>query len=271
MDIIELDRILTEINYYENFRSNFLYQDYNEIDYGKRLGRIKFNSFFDAHEKYTYSNHIEDDKFKKWNSILNNSDSTEEDILIVCLKVFDWGNVLTGNVKTAIDLYEDGRLKSYINWIKPLLSRNQILNVSQNNSNNFDVIWSSGWTKVYSFMNNNILIYDSRVSAFLNHTLISKYERLSDSEIMIFRTLAEKLFNFNGAQGRKRQVDKTFGFINQHPKGVNGFNANLISSWIVQLLNEKLQLNTSMRNYERAFFMLGFDLNQIEKEESAMK
>jgi len=103
------------------------------------------------------------------------------------------------------------------------------------------------------------VIYDSRVSAFLNYTLIQNRIKID-----LFSSLAKNLYNFNGAKGRIRQVDKSFGFKNQHPSGINGFNANLIASWIVQLLNEKLNLNRTIRTYERAFFMLGFDLKQIE-------
>lgn len=259
MTISEVDEILIKLNYYGNFKENFLSKSYNKIDYGKRLGFKKFNSFFDANDEYSYSNQIEEEKFIEWNSTLTNKDSSEEELFVVCLEIFEWGNVLNGNVKTAIKLYKTKKLKTYINWIKPLLSSKTTINKELIDFSSSEIIWSSGWTKVYSFINNDILIYDSRVSAFLNHTLI--HNRIKTD---LFSNFAKNLYNFNGAQGRIRQVDKSFGFKNQHPSGINGFNANLIASWIVQLLNEKLNLNRTIRTYERAFFMLGFDLKQIE-------
>lgn len=261
MTLKEVDEILEELNYYENFRINFLNKIFNKIDYGKRLGIKQFSSFFNANDEYSYSNQLEEGKFIEWNATLTCRDSTEEELLLTCLEIFDWGNVLSGNVKTALELYKTKKLKSYINWVEPLLSSKSTICKKQFDSSSHDIIWSSGWTKVYSFINNDILIYDSRVSAFLNHTLIQ-----NRSQSDLFSNFAKNLYNFNGARGRKRQVEKTFGFKNQHPNGINGFNANLISSWIVQLLNSKLNLNRTIRTYERAFFMLGFDLKQIEHQ-----
>ena len=78
--------------------------------------------------------------------------------------------------------------------------------------------------------------------------------------------LSSHLFNFGGNNGRERKVPKSFGFKNYHPNGLNGFNANLIASWIIQCTKEKLKINESIRSFERAFFMLGFDLKQIKRE-----
>jgi hypothetical protein len=259
MTFEELDQILIHIDYYETFENNFLNKNYNEIDYGKRLGKKTFKTLFDAKDNYAYSNEINKIDFSEWNLILNNEESTDEELLITCLDIFDWGNVLPGNVKAAVDLYKNKKIKIYIKKIKKLLPNKSTISDEQSDSNYDDILWSSGWTKVYSFINNDILIYDSRVSAFLNHTLIR-----TDTKSEAFKKLTKHLYNFSGAQDRKRKVSKNYGFKNQHPKGIEGFNANLVSSWIIQLLNKKLDLNREIRDFERAFFMLGFDLNQIE-------
>ena len=259
MSIEELDTILVELNYYEKFKDNFLYAEYPAIDYGKRIGKLKFNSIIDAGQKYTYGNLIEEVKFVEWNQVLTDINSTEEDVFITCLEIFEWGNVLNGNVKSAIELYKEKKLKSYLLWIKELLTSDETLKVENYSKEQHKIIWSSGWTKVYSFINNDILIYDSRVSAFLNHTLTYK-----ESNKTSLDELTKHLYNFNGAIGRKRQVDKYYSFKNQHPNGIMGFNANLISSWVIQLLASKLDIEISIRTFERAFFMLGFDLKQIE-------
>ena len=274
-----LDNILTELRYYENFQNNYLQNKFENIDYGVKMGKlfikkkvphpVTFDNLFDAEKKYTYSGEVGENVFFNWNQILNKETSTEEEILCAILEIFVWGNVLSGNVKTAIKLYKDKKLKHYIRQITEHLKRKEILSEDfkneLGNEKALEIIWSSGWTKVYSFINNSILIYDSRVSAFLNHTLTHK-TNYTEEQLENLKRLTKYLFNFKGAESRERLVDKKpYGFKNSNPNGVNGFNANLISSWTVELLNEKLKLNKEIRSFERAFFMLGFDLKQIKQ------
>lgn len=265
-----LDIILTELKYYDNFRNNFLNRRYDSIDYGERIGKLCFDNFFAAADKYTYSNQVDEDVFSGWNKILNDEDSTEEDLFCAILEIFVWGDVLKGNVKTSIKLYKDKKLKLYTRQIIELLKRKKILSRDFKNEfrneNALEILWSSGWTKVYSFINNNILIYDSRVSAFLNHTLTHK-TNYTEVQLEKLKQLTKYLFNFKGTESRERLVDEFYGFKKGSPNGVNGLNANFISSWIVELLNEKLELNKEIRSFERAFFMLGFDLKQINQKQ----
>jgi len=258
----ELDIILTNLKYYQIFKDKYLVKKYLDIDYGNKIGKLTFESFFDTAIKYTYSNQITDITFNNWNKILNDEDVSEEELFCTILEIFVWGSVLTGNVKKAIELYKNKTLKSHIKQARFLLKSKEILPQKGKSIGELELLWSSGWTKVYSFIDNDVLIYDSRVSAFLNHTLT--YEILDNEEsIKTLKLLTKYLFNFKGNGNRERLVSKEFGFKNSHPNGVNGFNANLIASWIIELLKEKLNLTESSRQFERAFFMLGFDLKQI--------
>jgi hypothetical protein len=262
----ELDIILTDLNYYNNFEHKYLNKKFDKINYGKRIGELEFSDFFEAGKKYTYSNQISDEIFQNWNKVLNEKSSTEEEIFCTVLEVFVWGDVLNGNVKKAIELYKSNNLSKYIRQVIDLLKNEQlILKTYKSDSNkNNEIIWSSGWTKVYSFINNDILIYDSRVSAFLNHTLTYDIE-YNEEQLKKLKKLTTYLFNFQGIENRERLVDKQrFGFKNSNPNGLNGLNANLVSSWIVELLKNKLNLQEEFRLFERAFFMLGFDLKQIK-------
>lgn len=262
-----LHDILECLDYYKNFKESYLNKDY-KINYGSRIGELEFFNFFDAASKYTYSNQMSDEVFQTWNKVLNDEKSTEEELFCTVLEVFVWGDVLTGNVKKAIELYKDKILSCYLNQVSELLKKKEIILKPERNylnkKNEIDLIWSSGWTKVYSFMNNDILIYDSRVSAFLNHTLTFKID-YTDCQLKELKKMSAYLFNFQGAESRERLVDKQkFGFKNSNPNGVNGLNANLVSSWIIELLKENLMLSEEVRLFERAFFMLGFDLKQIK-------
>lgn len=258
----QVHTILNSIGYYDSFQQ-MMNESYPDINYGKRIGDISFNSIFDANKKYTFSGDLGIEQFKGWNTILNSKEVSEEELLVVCLKIFDWGNVLNGNVKSAINLYEHKKLKEYIHSTTKLLTFQKTIEKSDSSYDN--ILWSSGWTKVYSFINPDILIYDSRVSAFLNYTLIRNYNNLTASQKEEFHQLSNHLFNFSGAISRERKVSKAYGFKNQHPKGARGFNANLISSWITQLTKEKLGIKKDIRAFERAFFMLGFDLKQLKE------
>jgi len=199
--------------------------------------------------------------------ILNKNESTEEDLFCTVLEIFVWGDVLNGNVKKSIELYKNKKLRTYISHAINLLNEEKIIpktnKKEKENKKDIELIWSSGWTKVYSFIDNEILIYDSRVSAFLNHTLTHNL-KYDDKQFESLKNLTKHLFNFQGAENRERLVDKKYGFKNSNPSGESGFNANLVSSWIIDLLKEKLNLKEDFRLFERAFFMLGFDLKQIK-------
>ena len=159
-----LDSILTELNYFENFKNKYLNRKYERINYGKRIGELSFDGFFDAAKKYTYSNQISEDIFNSWNIILNKNESTEEDLFCTVLEIFVWGDVLNGNVKKSIELYKNKKLRIYISHAITLLKEEKIIIIPKTNKKDIELIWSSGWTKVYSFIDNKILIYDSSVA-----------------------------------------------------------------------------------------------------------
>lgn len=256
-----VEDVLHSLNYFESFKQNYLHRSYPTIDYGKRLGKKTFSGLLDASKQYGYNSTINEDEFIKWHTTLNDEDTTNEELLYTILEIFDWGGVLRGNVKVAVDLFRNKNLKTYIHHITTLLKTDEIIT----KSGAIDIRWSSGWTKVYSFINNDILIYDSRVSAFINHTL-TYHCAYDDRQLSTLKALTKYLFNFGGVTGRERMVDKkSFGFKNTQPNGLNGFNANLMASWIAQLINEQLYLNYETRVFDRAFFMLGFDLEQLTK------
>lgn len=264
MDKTTVNEILKSIDYYNNFKSNFLHTKYPPINYGSRVGKKEITSLFDAAQQYDYNGKIEEEQFLSWHKILNDTNSSAEELLCTILEIFDWGKVMVGNVKTVVQLYKSEKLKDYVGWINNSLKNNQII-TTKDKWQGGDIHWSSGWTKVYSFINNDILIYDSRVSAFLNHTLTYK-SNYNEQQLDDLQKLTSHLFNFEGAKDRERLIkDPQFRFRKSHPSGINGLNANLISSWIVQSVNKELKLNYKIRSFERAFFMLGFDLKQLTK------
>ena len=269
----ELKVILKELDYYNYFKCHFLKRKYNNINYGKRIGVLSFDGLFSASEQYPY-NLEKEKRFSTWHNILNNKDSSSKEIFCTVLEIFEWGNVLRGNVNDAIKLYNSNKIKHYIAQISFLLNRKEIIDYNSNYKfkkvNNIEILWSGGWTKVYHFINKDFLIYDSRVSAFLNYTL-TKNKKYNSNQLKSLNNLTQYLFSFEGVSNEKRKriiEEEKFLFRRKYPSGIEGFNANLISTWIIHLLNKELNIKRDMQSYERAFFMLGFDLNQIKSQKS---
>jgi hypothetical protein len=254
----EVEQILEDSKYFDYFREKVLHRCFGSIDYGKKHGIHEFKGLLDASDKFTHINPIEESKCEKWTLTLRDSNSSDIELLLTCLEIFDWGGVLRGNVVPFIQLYRSSRLKNYLNWVSTKLDSKVPVEASKLP---YNVLWSSGWTKVYSFINNEFAMYDSRVSAFLNYTLIG-----CDHQNNGLERLYTNLFNFGGTSQRERKMPKSTGFKDRHPSGVDGLNANLIASWIMDLINVKLGLKRDIRDFERAFFLLGFDLAQLELE-----
>ena len=58
----EVDTILSSIGYYDSFKK-LINEQYIDIDYGKRLGVISFDSLFDADKKYKFNGEVDIEQF----------------------------------------------------------------------------------------------------------------------------------------------------------------------------------------------------------------
>lgn len=251
---------LKDVEFFEFLKSNYLEFDF-KIHYGSRIREKEFNSFEQASDDYTYGNKIDDIEAQliAWGKILRNPKSSSISILTTCIRIFDWGKVYQSNVVKAIELYENGSLSKFL-----------ISSIEYSKSEDLDkipkdIVWSSGWTKVFALANPNICIYDSRVSAFLNNCL-EDFIRSSECNDPGFLKILGKLHNFGGINERKRMVSKELGLKNGYPKSQEGFISNILASWILESIIQEMDLNLDIRGLEKAFFMLGFDLNQINRD-----
>lgn len=201
--------------------------------------------------------------------ILKKPDSLDEDELILqCIEIFDWGGVQTSDIIKAINLHRDQKLKPYLLKYKDWFEDDNILNI-----NDCDLIWSSGWTKVYSFMFSKTTIYDSRVAAFINFMLVAFYHTLN-REIKrdaLIKSISSKLVSFTGTADRKRSVSATdrklLGIKMKSDNDKNSFVANKVASWLLRYISDlefSSQKQSDFRQIDKAAFMLGFDISQIE-------
>ena len=158
--------------------------------------------------------------------------------------------------------------------IKDTLIKDWFENDNTLDINDCDLTWSSGWTKVYSFMFSKTTIYDSRVAAFINFMLVAFYHTLnSKMERDALKVISSKLISFKGTADRKRSVSsidrKLLGIKMKSGNDKNNFVANKIASWLLRYISDlefSSQKQSHFRQIDKAAFMLGFDISQIEPD-----
>jgi len=254
--------VLNEMNFYK-FVEDFSKKGYQPINYGPKIGKIRFDSLIDANNKYKINSNASEENFNGWRISLNDTNSKSEDLLITCVTIFDWGGVTASNLTKVLEMHRSNQLQSYIQFIKSFLNSEDLIISSQETEK---ILWSSGWTKVYSAINSKFIIYDSRVAAYLIFLLDQFYKSkyIDKKHLENFNQITSYLFtmkNLNRVRSIKTEVLHKNHISN---KNLNAFNGNLVASWIIQLLCENVFINNDESQLEKAFFMLGFDLSQLE-------
>lgn len=246
------------------FYINSISNVFNEIDYGTKKGKIVSNSVIDAGNNYVYDASSEY-QVSIDEPITIDKDIDDRDILLTCIEIFDWGGVQDSNILKAFSLHRnDKELKQYLINCKVWFENSGDLSEPI-----FDVVWSSGWTKVYSFMFDYVTIYDSRVAAFINYVCWSFYSSLGEIERKEFKSLSTGLLSFGGGTNRVRKLKKEdckkLGLLSS-PTDKRKMVANKQASWFLRYLMEVEGLSSTQkcfRTIDKAAFMLGFDLKQL--------
>ncbi|MFZ1291242.1 MAG: hypothetical protein WAR79_14190 [Melioribacteraceae bacterium] len=261
MNKVELIQKLDEINFGDFFYNNYFIHEYS-IDYGNRIGNLTFPSLLEAGLHYSYINNdfpINNyDQFTaKWKDILRNENDLCKKLLCI-VEIFVWGGVPKKNIKKAIDFYNLNQLENRLQDLS-----NYFNNEDSENLPNINNYFSSGWTKISHFLIQNVMIYDSRSAAFLNFIL----NRIADINPNIVLTpIFSELVQINSLSPNRLRYINNDHFANYSP--ANHLKANLIGSWIIEYLvyNNNFgveEFHTQFDLFDKAFFMLGFDLNQI--------
>ncbi|AOV89699.1 hypothetical protein [Vibrio parahaemolyticus] len=239
------------------------------IEYNKR-NRIVVESVVDAGESYNFPNEsLYQVSIDEQIDILDQLQAIDpKDLLLVCIEVFDWGDVQKSNILSAFNMYRSGELESFLRQAKKWFEDETSLSEPC-----FPVVWSSGWTKVYSFLCDSVTIYDSRVAAFLNKVLEEYWFTLDKNNQAKLKKLTSGLLSFGGNETssgnyRLRVLDKTMmnnlGLYKQ-PNDKKKMLANKKASWFIRYLAESTfgeNTQDNFRSIDKSAFMLGFDLNQ---------
>ncbi|MGF1698213.1 hypothetical protein L4C54_21380 [Vibrio lamellibrachiae] len=261
----ELTKILDSTGFRE-FYTERIQQSVNKVDYGVRKGVKEFQSVKSAAQQYTYES-----SGKYMVSIDCQLDApeltVENELILQCIEVFDWGGVQSSNIINAINLHRDNVLqKRLLEW-KRWFEDDTTLAITLDN-----VTWSSGWTKVFSFMFNLTTIYDSRVAAYINYIFADFHDSLESEECkLILKSITKYLVSFKGTGTRARCLNREYrdslGIKMKSANDENNFKANKTASWFLRYLCEMEygELNQKhFRQIDKAMFMLGFDIGQID-------
>ena len=193
-DTINYDSFKNQLNNLEfgSFYLNKVSSRDFSIEYNKSTS-IQALSVVDAGKKYNYPNeNFYDVSIDKQIDILDRSGKLDsKDLLLTCIEIFDWGDVQKSNILSAFKLYRDCELEAYLRKAKVWYEDDSSLREPE-----FNVIWSSGWTKVYSFLFAYVTIYDSRVAAFINQVLKEFWLFSSEAERTKLKEFSNGLLTF---------------------------------------------------------------------------
>ncbi len=122
-------------------------------------------------------------------------------------------------------------------------------------------------------MFNMTTIYDSRVAAYINYIFTQFYSSLSnETDRQALKTILQTLVSFKGTETRVRCLRKldreVLGVKMKGGNDNNNFIANKVASWLLRYICEleyKTQNQTNFRQIDKAMFMLGFDIYQVDK------
>lgn len=178
----------------------------------------------------------------------------EEELKEASVKILEWGGVTKGNKKKVED-----RNFSLINTYQDVLD--EWSNINQNNQKHFspksNVTFpcNAGFTKIYSLLLENFIIYDSRVSVALAFLLEVCFGNNIPNSLELFIPSSQI------TEKEKRAVNPFFKSTNQDAK--RHFNSNvkcsLLLSEVVEII-KKEDSSINLRQIESSLFMIGYDI-----------
>lgn len=232
-------------------------------------GQYTLNSLNDAFNKYYWAGGNFNDNTEILNGFANELSqaiqNNNNDVFIQnCIALFNWGNVPLHSLN-----YMGQNPITYIN--------NAIIRLNVNNFNldNFDEIphINSGYTKLYSLLIDNFIIYDGRVGAALG-LLTRKFLNFQIEQNNHYNNNEFLQLNFAWGAGRgdiERRNPSWEHYIfprlaGNHPGAlITHLKNNMRANWIISEISNQLnQNNIEMDNrmLEASLFMIGYDVRQ---------
>jgi len=190
-------------------------------------------------------------------------DNDSERVRQHCLSILDWGGVLPKNRVKIENLGND--LPKYLDNVRRRLDPAGF----DTNSDYTDIIMNSGFTKIYSLLIDDFIIYDGRVGAALG-LLVRKY--CEDNNLLSIPP--KLLFAYGNARttsyqpvNRRNPGTKRHRFpvlTNSSPKHIeNNLRGNWLLKEVLETCNSKFNLlhpSIQLRALESALFMIGYEV-----------
>jgi len=230
----------------------------------KPAKKFKFNSIYSAYESYEWNekNFVKNQEELDSYSIELNKGLTNHDIEQVkkgCKDILIWGGVYKkGNVEK---IEKKSILEELIKIKKNIILASCDIEKLQKFHCN------SGFSKIYSTIIDNFIIYDSRVSCALCYLIRLYAEEKSKKEKSKYEIPESLKFAYSVGRSNNRNPNKgSFKF-----KNLNQYNYlkyNITASWLLKLILDKtkskfneLSENIQLRALESALFMIGYKIN----------
>ena len=229
----------------------------------------RFNSIYNAYKKYYWNNKYfkaNQKDLDKYNKELNNALSCKEDddeVKKVCNRILEWGKVTARNKKfiekSKYLTQELLNIKAIIDPNTFEINKNRLIKIKTN----------SGFIKIYSVLNNNIIIYDSRVSSaicFFIREFCSEMDHKPIPDVLKFGLARERKEDTD-----RRNLNNDVYKFTKTKYDDDYLNNAIKASWLLKGILEKtdsnfnteVQENERLRALESAFFMIGYDLTNI--------
>lgn len=260
---------------------------YYDVD---RKEKVKFTSLNDACSKYYYMIHeslrgmaqgnghgIEEN-----NKVLINLQSdmrsafkegNSELLLDACKKVMKWGGTVNKNNDELDRLHNNGLLVKYFEHVKELVDQYELSFTNEKckafeRSAGRKLISNAGFTKLYSLLFDNFVIYDSRVAAALGWIYVLYSD---DRSIPVQDNLRFYCMPARGGQNRNPSFHGNRFVINAtgcqaHSSHHAHFDSNIKANWILEKVVKDCEGfcgkegGEALRHLESALFMIGYDI-----------
>lgn len=250
------------------------------------------NSIYSAFENYKWSfhcvdgsgNRIDGSSFLDSKIVLDECSSKlrtslylrdEDACFSACRQILEWGGVTNKNSDRI------SRIKNRCNYF------NYAIKILESDSDleeftNADIIMNSGFTKIYSLIVKDFIIYDSRVGAALGLLVKcfcenTKKEKIPE-ELRFAWGLKRKspysqIENYENPRNPSNQLYK-FPILNNNKLHINNnIRANWLLKEILQKTNSKfnyLDESMALRALEAALFMIGYEV-RTDRSENMIK
>ena len=234
---------------------------------GKNLKEIKldydgkFNNFNDAINTYEWqkdkSFNATLTRFKEWRTQMEKS--TESECKNICIEILKWGGVSSKNKERIENITS---IKAFLKSINVIIKKSEI-KISELNPNEIN----SGYTKIYTALNSNFIMYDGRVGSALCYLV---YSSLIGTELE--KLPLELDFGYGLGRGKNSQkrnpnsIQTRFHFKEITQSRKTHFISNIKANWLLESISKKVNIsnikdeNDKVFALQTALFVLGYEI-----------